>query len=481
MVDINYLAGQASLWVQPNGPNTKPEYLGCHGTGDIEEPQGDVTLLYCPDPAQSGKFVVKNSFQGAPGAVTASIETDIRKVADYLESVKCPIPIFVHKVSCGRRDDFTNYDRSFVLRGARITTRTLSNLAARNPDNEDESLQTFEFAAQELLRVFTLSANRVTTVQATNITGLAIGGEERCEGDCGDVQSYGDIIAMSTASGAYLAPANVLVTQTGGTPAATAADPFAGGVDIRGVAVFKVGKNTTRILVGAGTTGASLTVAYTDDFGASWSTVAIQAGADFVANSNALFALDARNIWLGTNIGNVWYSEDGGVNWTLQTAAALDISGVAAISFFDSSYGYAAAVDGSIYKTVDGGAAWATATASGTAGSNTDIHAISRYFVYVAASDGMYYTHDGGTTFTKRNAYAIAAIDFRNELEGLAVGSAASANIYQTIDGGYTWSALALLANSGYTGVEWVSSSLAWATGAVNAGTALIAQLTPAP
>ena len=40
MSDTNFLAGQSSIWVQPDGPNTKHEYLGCHGIGDVDEQTG---------------------------------------------------------------------------------------------------------------------------------------------------------------------------------------------------------------------------------------------------------------------------------------------------------------------------------------------------------------------------------------------------------------------------------------------------------
>ena len=45
MATTAYLAGQAGLWVQPDGPNTEPKFLGCHGMGDITIPFGDKTHL----------------------------------------------------------------------------------------------------------------------------------------------------------------------------------------------------------------------------------------------------------------------------------------------------------------------------------------------------------------------------------------------------------------------------------------------------
>ena len=483
MSDTNFLAGQASVWVQPGGPNTKPEYLGCHGVGDVEEPQGDVTLLYCPDPGRAGKFTVKNSFQGAPGSITTSLETDIRKTADYLEGVKCSVPLYVHKVTCGRRDDFTNFERTFVLRQSRITNKTLSNLGARSPDNEDESMQTFEFAAQELLRLFNLQANRVTIAETEHITAIAIGGEDMCESDCGSTQDYGDIIVAVTEADDYSTKANVIVTQTGGAPVATSNDPFAVGEDIKGALVFKVGKSTWRTIVGRGTTDAGnpMEIAYSDDFGVSaWTPVSVGVtNGEYITNSHALLGLDARNIWLGSNLGNIYYSEDAGITWTKQTTTAL-ADNIAALSFFDDTYGFALLDNGAAYKTIDGGDTWSVVTVTGgTIG--YDIAALGRYFLYAAASDGMFYSHDAGTTWTKRNSYNISAFAFRNELEGLAVGAGMSGKIYQTIDGGYTWAATPTVSNNGLRDVAWVNSSLAWVGGNTHAATGFLAKMIPVP
>src|SRR3990167_3076362 len=118
MSDTPMVAGQSSVWIQPSGPNTKPEYLGCHEVGDVEEAQGDVTLLYCPDEKKTGKFKVVGSVQGEPDAPSFSLSTTVKATADWLERVACPVPIYVHKQACGRRDVFQNYDRSFVMQNA---------------------------------------------------------------------------------------------------------------------------------------------------------------------------------------------------------------------------------------------------------------------------------------------------------------------------------------------------------------------------
>ncbi|KKN01938.1 hypothetical protein LCGC14_1122730 [marine sediment metagenome] len=489
MSEISFLAGQASLWVIPDGPNTKPLYLGCHGVGDITEPKGDVTLQYCPDKAASGKFIVKNRFQGEPGAVTTTIETDIRKTADYLETLgKCVTAIYVHKVTCGRRDVFPNFDRSFVLRNALVTNHGLANLAARTPTNEDESLQSFDVSADDLMNIFDLEISRYAITETENVTGIAVCGEERCASDCNVAQSPSDYLfaASEALSGSAANVADVLDSIKGVAWDATAADPFVGGEDIQGIVCFMMDKDTLRIVVARGTTdGANpAEIAYSDDYGATWTTVDVGSTVgEFVSDGHALFALDRYHMWVGTDGGRIYFSSDAGVTWAIQENAAISATNITGVSFVDPNVGFVVYTGGEVAKTTNGAqtdAVWSATAVSGSVVA-TDIHAITSHFVYVSGTDGKFYTHDAGVTFATRDAVPIAAIDFYNELFGLAVGSAASANIYYTMDGGYTWSPLPAIANSGYLDVQIVSPSLAYVTGQANGGTGFIARIQPAP
>ncbi len=483
----NLLAGQSALWIQPDGPNTTPEYLGCHAVGDLSEPQGDETILYCPDPAQSGRFKVKNSFTGEAGAITTTVETDLNKTADLLEDIgKCGLPIYIHKVSCGRRDVFANFDRTFILNPAKVTSRSLGNLAARSPDNENESTQTFDMSALELIRAFPMEAGKVAITDTDDITGIAVCGEERCEGDCGASQKVSDYIYLATKALAASATnvANVLGSIRGAAFAATAADPFAGGEDIQGIVCFRVGRDVIRILVARGTTdaGAAAEIAFSDDNGATWTAVDVGViVAEYVSNGHALFALDRYHIWMGTDGGNIYFSNDGGLTWTIQEAAAISATDVVAISFATSDIGYAGYTGGEVGRTADGsqtGASWAAVTSTAVAGM-LDLHAISPFFIWAVGTGGMYYTHDAGVTWNTRNTLVIAAVDFMNELEGIAVVETASGSIYHTINGGHDWSALTDITNAGYLDVAMINSKLAYVAGPVSGGTGMLAKLLP--
>lgn len=487
MSEANFLAGQSSIWVQPDGPNTEPQYLGCHGIGDVDEPVGDRTLLYCPDRSQAGEFEVKNSFRGEPGSVTFTIETDMRKTADYLEDLKgCGVPIYVHKLLGGRRDTFTNFDRTFVFYPSYISSKGIGNFAARQPGDENETTQSFEIAADEMYRMFGLEASRVSIVDTEDVTGIAVCGEERCEGDVGVAQTPEDYIFLGTKALAASAAnvANVLASINGSNFAATAADPFGGGEDIQGIVCFRVGRDTIRVLVARGTTdGANpAEIAYSDDNGATWTNVDVgSTNGEYVSNGHALFALDRYHIWLGTDGGRIYFSNDGGLTWTVQENASISATDVVGISFIDTDIGYALYTGGETAKTSDGsasGATWSAATAVGVAG-QLDLHAVTQYLVWAAGSNGLYYTADGGVTWTLRDSTATGAVDFFGALLGVMAGSAASGPLKQTVDGGYDWSTMTTVANAGFTDVHIISTKLGYVVGAAQGGTGFVAKIQP--
>jgi len=481
-----FLAGQASLWVQPDGPNTEPKYLGCHTIGDIPEPKGDSTLLWCPDPSQVGKYKVKGSFRGEPGVITTSLETDLRKTADYLEDLAdngCPFPLFVHKVSCGRRDVFTNYDRSFVLRQVEVTTATLGKLSTRNPADEGESTQSFDLSARELMRMFNMEVARVSVTETEDITGFAVGGEQRCEGACGVAQKPEDdlYIVSKALVGSAGNTADVLHSENGGVWTVTPADPFIASMDIQGAVVLSMGRNSRRIIVGNGKTQAAhpCEIAYSDDEGVTWTKVHVgSTNAEYIFNSNSLCALDRYHIWVGSNLGRIYFSSDAGESWTVQEAAVISATAIMGVSFYDALNGFAVYTGGQVAITNDG-ETWSASLAVSGSASAMGIVAVSEYVAWVVGTDGMFFTKDGGATWTKRNSYAIGAIDFLNDMFGIAAGSGANGNIYMTIDGGYDWQVLPAITNGGFTSVTILSTKLAYVTGKISGGTGFLGKIIP--
>jgi photosystem II stability/assembly factor-like uncharacterized protein len=489
MSDTPMVAGQSSVWIQPGGPNTKPEFLGCHEVGDVEEAQGDVTLLYCPDPKKTGKFQVVGSVQGEQDTPTFSLSTTIKATADWLERITCPVPIFVHKQSCGRRDVFQNYDRSFAFLKARITSKTLTGLASRTPDNTDESMQEFELSCEAVLRILALTTGRQSIASVRDLTAVAFYGEASCGGECGpaaDVCEKGVVAGK----GDYAAKAALYVTDDGGmTWTAAAADPFAVGEDISALVTFTVGRSTMRILAARGTAdGANpAEVAYSDNDGATWTLANVgSVNGQYVAGPQGMFALDQFNVWLVTNDGYIYKSEDGGVTWTAQESGVLNAAFWYAIAFTDALTGWVGGTANEIAMTEDGGTTWTAVT--GPAGQAAiavlSLAIVDEYTIWLGYDDGkLFYTSNGGVSWAQRTIPVAAAdvefITFANALVGYLVYNTAGGvgGVLRTIDGGYTWETISVSTTQALAAIHVCGINDAFAVGEVDGVTAIVLKI----
>ncbi len=479
------LAGEFTIWIQPDGPNTKPEYLGCHGVGDVEVGYGDITPVYCPDPAKQGAFKVVGSYQGEPSLPTVQVMTTVEKTADWLEKVACPVTLFIHKGSCGRRDIFTQYDRSFILYNASKITDGLQNLAVRSPADNAESGQTFDFTAESLLRIYTPSAGRQTIAAVRELLAVTFCNTPSCAGGCGAAQPA---CTSGWVAGAadYAAKAVLYVTDDGGlTWTASAADPFAVAEDISAIVCFAVGRDTTRVMVARGTAdgAAPAEIAYSDDGGATWTSANVgSSNGQYAPSRQSLFALDQYNIWLGTNDGSIYYSADGGATWTEQENGVLNTAEWNCIQFRDALNGWAAGENNELAESSDGGDTWTAVT--GPSGQTTDdIHAlavIDAYRVFIGYNDGtLWYTENGGTTWSQRTLPSgitgVNGLHFINPLVGWLVDEAG--HLLRTIDGGYTWESLTIPTAVALNGVVGCGNNDAVAVGAVSGSTAVVLKL----
>jgi len=476
------LAGQASVWAQPNGPNTKPLYLGCHQVGDVEVPEGDLTRLFCPDPAATGKYKVAGSFQGEPGLPTFSIDTPIGKTRDYLESWNCQGNVIVNKVSSGRRDLFTNYDRSFAFLRAVRTGRTLSALASRQPADEAESMQSLPFSFEQLVECFDLTSTRQTILATSNLLAVWFQREARCAGNNWSALSAGQVGVVVGAAPDASVPAEAplfLTYDGGGTWVASSTSPFAAAEDISAVVAFDIGPTARRILVARGTTDAAnpAEVAYCDDEdGTTWTLVELgDTDGLYVTGPSGLFVLDPYNIWAVTSAGHIFYSEDGGVSWKEQESGVLTAGNLNCVGFADDRVGYAAGANNAILKTEDGGVSWGLVT--GPAGkAAVDIQAmavVTRNRVFLGYADGdLWYTEDGGASWAERSfpgsgAGEISSIRFLHEMVGMMAynDAAGTGSVLRTRDGGYTWEPESLPTNDGINDIYVVDENLAFIAG----------------
>lgn len=471
MADFHFTAGQSSLWVQPNGPNTQPIYLGCHEVGDISAPFGDVTLIYCPDESGVNKFKVVNSVQAAAGAVTTDLTGDVTDEIDSLERASGSFTIFIHKIKRGRRDVFTQWDRSFVLLNSRLSQATLKALSARSPDSNARSEAGYSVSAEALLKPFRLTISRQSIAETMNINAITFCNERQDRTNDYPAQESGQI-GFAAAYFVGSASANVLKTINGATWAATAADPFAIDTSISAIGCFDLGRDQTRVIVTLGTTDAAAPakIAYSDDSGATWTSVTVgSVNAHFFGTAHTLWARDRNSVWAVTNLGYIHKSADAGVTWTAQESGSINTGAWNAVHFADALVGVVVGAANKIAKSYDGGTSWSEVTGpsaqSGVAANVVRVLDRNRWWVGYA-NGKLYYTLDAGVTWTQRSFTGsgvgqVRDIRFRNELQGFMLTNNASpvGVVHMTIDGGYTWEVLTTPTNAGlnslYIADEW--------------------------
>jgi len=150
---------------------------------------------------------------------------------------------------------------------------------------------------------------------------------------------------------------------------------------------------------------------------------------------NQPYDAGCEDIWIGGDDGLLWLSVDGGLNWTLKEgtgAGQLDL-------------------DDAIYGTMDVEALYC-----------------DRSVVLVSAEDGcIYYSHDGGTTWTTPTDCAQMAVAFGSYLKTIW---AAGNGLWKSIDDGVSWTRvltgtfLDVYFTAGGTGVAITATAIYYST-----------------
>lgn len=468
---------QGALWVQPGGPNTPVYFLGCHDLGDITEKFGSQELLRCMN--KRGGWRTVGTIQAPPDAVTASIENMTFAEQDWLEKINCDFTLFALQRTGGEPDIFTNYVRALVLTNSRIVG--LTNKQIVHHEEEKESTQSREIEAwPPVIRTGTLTARRQSTSETLALNDVHAYSPLDC--DTG-VQAGDQVLAVPDAS---IYTGDVLQTLDAGvTWSTTAADPFASGKNIISCVAFPISDTVTRLLVAKeAVNGAQGQIAYSDDNGATWTLVSIggaTAGHGAV-DSGALFAIDQGHVWLASAKGYIYFSSDGGSSWTAQTSGTLSTSNVLAVSFEDENTGMAGLVGDVLFITTDGGDTWALTDDVTGSGDNITCVSHSGDYWWAGTSGGdLFYTRNEGETWSQRRFSGdgvgeVADIAWANDLVGYAIHNTAApvGSILVTINGGYSWKAITTPSNAGLNALSIADTSLVYAVGEVESGTAVI-------
>lgn len=432
------------LYIQPSSPGTKVYPLECFDLEDLAQSNGGITLIQCIN--EYGQYETLGATVAPPEPVSTSLGTYLGEVAEYMEYVSCPFGLYV-TLGCGKKGNFDSWERAMLVDVRAVTNINYSGLVRKEEDVP--AMVTFDIEGSAGIGRFYRLSSAPQSIDAAvtgNINSMKFSDDISCWSSCGETVGECEK-GIAVTVGGTAATANVLLSpEFGGTSdwAATAADPFAVAEDIADGLIVKTGRNTDRIITVRGTTDAGnpMEIAWSDDNGATWNLVDVgSTDGEFAVKKGALFALSSYDIYLVSNLGRIYKSEDGGLTWTVKEDANITTSAYNAIKMLNPNLGYAVGTSGLVVKTIDGGKTWGQTGA--VAGSNDlySVEPISSKRVIVGSTLGVSYeTTNGGETWTAtQHLDATANVNDIQALDQYYIVIANGETVQFTINGGFSW------------------------------------------
>lgn len=483
MADKVYSSRRGSVFLQKTGPNSQALVLRCLDADTVTSPKRGKDLIKCWNPYGNGWLEVGRTYS-APDAATVTLTQLTETSLSELEKLYCPATLLFAQVKSGKVTEINNAERVVILKNAEVTEDSYEGLVHHEEDNV--SMHGVAFSGDsDVIVVGYPEIQRQTTSETEALNDIHGNTSANCE----DRVEPGDMLLAVADSDVAPAFASILYSNDGGvTWTAAAADPFAAGESAMACQWFMKDNNTTRWLVSMeAPAGAQGMIAYSDDAGATWTTVNIggAAAGHGSALGGTLFVVDVAEIWLASAAGYIYKSEDGGETWTAKEQGAIMANDYHHIHFFDADTGVAVGAGDVVALTQDGGETWVVGTATGGGGDLLCCWMSEEDTIWVGDDNGdIFYSHDFGQTWTERTGLtgtpaAINDVEFFDEQVGLLASDSAVPldTIHQTILGGYSWRAITTPTNSGINAIHVVNQNLAFMVGEANGGTAFIAKL----
>lgn len=482
MADKVFSSRRGAVFLQKTGPNSRAQVLRCLDADTLSSPKRGKELIKCWDPYGEGWLEVGKTYS-APGPATVTLTQLTESSLSELEKLYCPATLLFAQVKNGKVTQINNAERVVILKNAEATDDSYDNLVHHLDDNESSHAVAFS-GDSDIVVVGKPDIQRQTTTETEALNDI----HGSTKANCTDRLDPGDQLIAGADAGAGV-EANVLYSNDGGiTWTAAATEPFAADAHIMAVQWFQLDNETTRWLVGMDAPAAGQgMVAYSDDAGATWTTVNIGGAAAGHGSTlgGTLHTVDAQEIWLASAAGYIYKSEDGGESWTAKESGGITTDDYAHIHFFNSNRGVAVASSGVVALTEDGGDTWTAGTVVTGTPDLLSCWMTESETIWVGDDDGdLWYSHDFGTTWTERTGLAgtpaaINDVEFFDTQVGLLAIDDASpeGTAHQTILGGYSFRAVATPTNSGINAIHVVNQNLAFMVGEANGGTAFIAKL----
>ena len=467
----SYLAGEIALWLQRNC-GAELEFLGCHNITGVSVPRGDTTPLYCRKDKR--EYEVVRTLRGVPGLGAMTIVTP-ETVTNLLAELPCPFNLYALFSACGADEDPANWDYLYIYYNVEPTSEDTDTLIVGVDPGDDTRIMISlpsSFTKRIKVKELTAQSRDVEAITSYDINDIAYCDSPECSDLC-DNESEGCQTLYFVTDGNGVA-AVIGKSTDGGTTWTSIASPFTDGSDD----ITRIVCDNNTVIV---TSNGDSVYAYSWDGGTTWTEVFTP-----IWMINDIFMLGATRVWMCCQNGYIYYSNDRGASVTLQDAGVATSQSLNAIAFADKNRGYAVGDNNAFVYTRDGGDTWLAGTGPATTPVNDDLYSVVAVpdtdIVLVGDEEGnLYRSTDYGqtwtTSFTAQTATAggipsltlcdcnVIVFIANDEDPYFYSGASVDGVMYQSVDGGVTWTAITVPANDGLNSIICCDVNQYWLVG----------------
>lgn len=423
----------------------KPAYQFNTKAGGLSQGFGDVEKIEIPSSVEFGKYDEVGVIRGQVDRVTMPLMSryaaDLKSQFLKLARKGCPIDVHVVFGACTDPTDYNTFTKKVVIESAYLTDYSTDEMGALGSDEDARIDETVEISGRDVYELVQVSfAQRGGDVITNEILDVTFCGTASC-GDCAE-ESDGcqTIYAISKAAGGSPGtPADVVFSLDGG------ATFYAHDIDGMNVAhdpdaVACVGSYL--VVVSADATAAYY--ALLEDITSTTDPVFASIATGLVGAPTDIWSVGRKAFVVGES-GYIYATEDITSGFTVLDAGVASSENYLAVHALSEEFAVAVGANGAITRT-ENGTVWG-AVNSPTAGNITAVWARSRTeWVIGTAAGTLYYTLDGGTTWTLETfpgsgSGAVESIYFGTDTVGVIshTTAAGAGRLLRTTNGGYDW------------------------------------------
>lgn len=440
------------VWMIQNqaGPNNEPSYEGLARADTPEDPRGDVTPIYIPDPDSYGRFVAIGVVRGNRGLPTLTITwfftQDARSVWDKFVRTDCPHDLQIHFGLCTNPQDFDKgWKKALAMLGAHATSWSATSLGALQPDQQASVTEEIPFTSMEMFFLYNMTFNQQAETQVVQeIIDIKVCDSVSC-GECGDVSDgCQTVFALTlTNAGSPGLPPELLFTRNAGLTWTE-----------RTVTTLAVNENGDEIEC----VGANLVIISEDSESLHYAPIAdilnqsevwTEVTTGFVVGNGPL-AMDSaspRHTWIVGENGYIYFTDDPTTGVTVQDAGTATIENLLDVHAYDINNVLVVGNNNVVLVTSNGGQTWQSIVGPAAGVNMRACWMVNPRVWWIGGANGrLYFTLDAGANWTEKTfpgsgAGQIDAIAFSNRMVGYLSHRTATptGRILRSINGGSSW------------------------------------------